>query len=55
MIKNLFKAIGITLLVAITAVGLIATLYVSFWIALASAILVLFYLVFKTLQAKATL
>jgi hypothetical protein len=49
MITAFFKAIGITVALAITIIGLIAMLYVSMWVIFASAILLVFYFSFKFL------
>ena len=49
---NILKALGLTAAVAITIILLLVTLYVSVWIILAGAVILLFTSILKLFKAK---
>ena len=50
--KNLFKAIGFTILVVLVIIITLATLYITMWLVVGIAIVMLLVFTFKVLQAK---
>ena len=55
MIHNILKAVALTAVIAILAIALIATLYVSLWLILAAAVVGVFIAIFNLLKAKSHL
>ena len=53
--KNLFKAIGFTILVVLVIIITLATLYITMWLVVGIAIVMLLVFTFKVLQAKEAL
>jgi len=53
--KNLFKAIGFTTLVVLVIIITLATLYITMWLVVGIAIVMLLVFTFKVLQAKENL
>ena len=53
--KNLFKAIGFTILVVLAIIITLATLYITMWLVVGIAIVMLLVFTFKVLQAKENL
>jgi len=53
--KNLFKAIGFTVLVVLVIIITLATLYITMWLVVGIAIVMLLVFTFKVLQAKENL
>jgi hypothetical protein len=53
--KNLFKAIGFTILVVLAIIITLATLYITMWLVIGIAIVMLLVFTFKVLQAKENL
>jgi hypothetical protein len=53
--KNLFKAIGFTILVVLVIIITLATLYITMWLVVGIAIVMLLVFTFKVLQAKENL
>ncbi len=50
--NNLVTAIGVTFSIVISLVLLIAIVYVSVWLVLASAVVLMFYFIYTMLSAK---
>jgi hypothetical protein len=53
--KNLFKAVGFTVLVVLVIIITLATLYITMWLVVGIAIVMLLVFTFKVLQAKEAL
>jgi len=53
--KNLFKAIGFTISVVLVIIITLATLYITMWLVVGIAIVMLLVFTFKVLQAKENL
>ena len=55
MIMNLLRTIGIMVLVVVTLALIVATVYISMWLTIVTAVLLLAVGVFKLLQIKSAL